>query len=109
MYHAAAYETQIRVRVDETHIIPKTHNTIKPFLRHELIYAFISNNLKKMSDLYFDKIALRTDGTPYTRRNKIHDSEFITASRVGCYKDYTNVIQGTGKARQSWNLKQRTP
>lgn len=41
-------------------------NTVRPLKRHEHVFAFIQPSLKRMSDLYFDKAALRTHGhKPY--------------------------------------------
>ena len=41
----------------------------RPIITHEEIYAFIRPDLQKMGDLYMDKKALRTKGTPYMSRN----------------------------------------
>ena len=46
-------------------IVMKTHNTIRPYYKHELIIACINPALKKMTDLFFAPDALRTPGTPY--------------------------------------------
>ena len=52
--------------------VPRTHNTIRPNMQHELICAFIHPELKRINDLYFDSKSLRTIGEPYERLNRIN-------------------------------------
>ena len=63
-------------------------NTMRPVMAHELIYAFIRPDLKKMTDLYMDKKKLRTKGKPYKdRSNGNSKTEYATA--MGFSKEKT--------------------
>lgn len=54
-------------------VIPATWNTKRPLTQHEIIRVFIKPELKKMSELFFDKESLKTEGKPYERRIKSTD------------------------------------
>ena len=61
---------------------PKTKVTVRPYYQHEMIYAFIKADLKRMSDLYFDPEPLRTQGRPYTsHHHPSKASEFTRQTR----------------------------
>ena len=49
-------------------IIPTTHNTIRPTTQHEFIGAFIKPELKKVTELCFNKKELQTIGKTYNRK-----------------------------------------
>ena len=54
---------------------------VRPYQAHEILWAFVRRDLKNMSDLYFDREALRTPGEPYIeRRNDAPTSEYARDS-----------------------------
>ena len=92
----------------------KTHNTIKPFTKHEICWVFISKDLKKINDLYFDKKSLRTSGTPYVKHNLANalKTEFNTANRRlkmdvdhtitnDGYREGTSILEFHAKSRMT--------
>lgn len=62
--------------------IPITHNTIRPMNKHEIIIACIKPELKKVTDLYYDKKAIRTKGVPYSRAQPANLGHFTSANRI---------------------------
>ena len=85
-------------------VIPKTHNTVRPYYKHELCYAFIRRDLKLMRDLYFDKEAMRVPGKPYKQRAGRRElSEFmvqgrgqsalVTAKQNYGYRENTTILR----------------
>ena len=59
---------------------------MRPVLAHDLIYAFIRPDLKKVTDLYMDKKKLRTKGKPYKDRpHSKKNTEYSEA--MGIYPD----------------------
>ena len=90
-------------------------NTMRPVMAHELIYAFIQTDLKKMTDLYMDKKKLRTKGKPYKDRPRGKgNSEYAAAAgfqketysttNTG-YREGTTVLEF---ASMMGNTKERT-
>lgn len=53
-------------------ITMKTKETVAPFKKHEHVFAFVRDDLKKPCTLYFDPKALRTSGEPYRRKAASH-------------------------------------
>ena len=53
-----------------------------PVISHELIFVSIKPGLKKLRDLYFDKVSLRTEGTPYVAARKREKTEFQRAQGI---------------------------
>ena len=89
----------------KTSIVPQTHNTVKPFSKHEIIYAFIKTRLKKMNDLTFHRKNIRTEGEPYVREQKnwtsnAYPSEFeyenrrVPLGKDGIKKAYVHKNNG---------------
>ena len=73
---------------------PATRTVMRPLLNHELIWAFINPDLKRVTDLYLDKEALRTKGEPYARiQRTLHQSEYG---------------QGTGLKQGRWDSVENT-
>ena len=60
----------------------KSYNTIAPFKQHELIFVYIHPELKKMTELTFNKKALRTPGKRYTTHKNTKPTEFMMANRI---------------------------
>ena len=63
---------------------------MRPVRNHEIIYTFITKELKKMGDLYMDKMSLRTKGEPYTRAGNRRETEFNKAYGYGSSKPVEN-------------------
>ncbi|MDA7993195.1 MAG: site-specific DNA-methyltransferase [Pirellulales bacterium] len=53
--------------------------SVGPIKVHEMIYVYIQKELKVMSDLYVDRMALRTKGKPYNWRSTRTGSEYCKA------------------------------
>ena len=64
-------------------IIPCTYITARPATQHEIIFAFIKAELKKVTTLYIDKESLKTKGDTYTRNINSTDTtgEFEVKNR----------------------------
>lgn len=88
--------------------IMKTKNARHPRHIHEFLFAFIRPDLKKMTDLYMDEIALRTRGERYHRpAHKRRPTEFHASSPISMpykteirnpgYREGTTVLQYNGK------------
>ena len=71
------------------------HNTVRPLSAHEICWAFIHPELKKMNDLYFDKKALRHEADPYVKvQNHTSKSEYTTSNRMSAYLPDKSVNSG---------------
>ena len=55
---------------------PSHGSAVMPMHQHENIWTFCSNELDRMSSLYFDKMELRTTGKPYIRPVRKTTTEF---------------------------------
>ena len=53
--------------------------SVGPIKVHEMIYVYIQKELRDMSDLYVDRMALRTEGKPYNWRSTRTGSEYCKA------------------------------
>ena len=89
---------------------PQTKMVKRPFIKHDYIFAFIKPELKKMADLYFDGISLRTDGEAYHRSHKKSDSEYGITSGINQsgtktindgYREGTTILYYPSK--RHWN------
>ena len=67
------------------------YNVVKPLASHELLFAFIITP-KVMNDLYFNKMALRSAGSAYERKNKNRTSEFSKSHDM--YKGFMHKNDG---------------
>lgn len=90
-------------------------STMRPVMAHELIYAFIQPDLKRMTDLYMDKKKLRTNGKPYKDRSHcLMNSEYTAAmgfdvvmkptSNTG-FREGTSILEFS---KLNGNTKERT-
>ena len=89
----------------------------RPFMKHEMIYAFINPELKVMAELYFDKISLRLKGKPYHVYHKANNNnEFAKAQRSDVidretinsgYREGTTILCFPNKS--AMKVKERTP
>ncbi len=81
----------------KSNITPKTHNTIRPYYKHEVIYAFIHQELKKVTELTFNKEKLRTPGKPYVKnRNRKKFSEYEKETRSVFKNNTTYEFKNNG-------------
>ena len=70
---------------------PSTHNTVRPLYAHEILWALVQPDLRRPTDLYYDKAQLQF-GEAYTRRRVVRRaSEFGRASRVEWGDRYTKT------------------
>ena len=67
---------------DKMRVVMQTHNTISPYSQHEHILVYIHPELKKMTELTFNKKALRTPGKRYTTHKNTKPTEFMMANRT---------------------------
>ena len=72
-------------------------SVIRPLQAHEICWAFIRRDLERVSDLYFDRITLRTAGVPYRRHTPGKTSEFIAAHNKPLDTHIENWGYRTGK------------
>ena len=68
------------------------YNYVGPMPQHENIFAFYQKNLKKVNDLYWDKIPLRTKGDPYKIKRGENNSEYRKSQRY----TYSTITTNTG-------------
>ena len=80
---AVVFNTMFRRKFEyiwiKNRIIPQTYNTIHPHYAHEIIYAFIKPELRKMTELTFNKQELRhySEFGSYITRHTKQDKEGI--------------------------------
>ena len=72
----------------------KTHNTVRPFIAHDICYVFIKKTVTRMNNLYFAPKELRTAGKPYTAmQHERPDTEYRKSIKMAT-RDYQFVNTG---------------
>ena len=62
---------------------PKSYNAKRPYMSHEILWAFVRRDMQSLSGLYFDAAPLRTRGKPYMeRRNDTLTTEHSMQSKI---------------------------
>ena len=82
------------------------HDGKLPMMIHEPCCAFIRKDLEHVTDLYMDKMVLRTKGEAYTRERSDPKSEFCKSQGHGAhttvndgYREGTSVLYNVSKSR----------